>query len=51
MDVAAGAGGAGFIVFYCPKEKAQLRKAMAEKNAPEFQFKFDFEGSKVVFNS
>ena len=45
-----GAGGGGFIVFYCPKEKAALRKAMAAKNAPEFQFKFDFEGSKIVFN-
>ena len=46
-----GAGGGGFIVFYCPKEKSALRKAMAGKNAPEFQFKFDFEGSKIVFNS
>ena len=45
-----GAGGGGFIVFYCPKEKAALRKAMASKNAPEFQFRFDFEGSKIVFN-
>ena len=45
-----GAGGGGFIVFYCPREKAQLREAMAAKNAPEFAFKFDFEGSKIVFN-
>ena len=46
-----GAGGGGFMVFYCPADKASLRKAMASKGAPEFQFKFDFEGSKVVFNS
>lgn len=46
-----GAGGGGFIVFYCEAEKARLRKAMAAKNAPEFSFKFDFDGSKIMFNS
>jgi D-glycero-alpha-D-manno-heptose-7-phosphate kinase len=45
-----GAGGGGFMVFYCPHDKSKLREAMKKKNAPEFQFKFDFEGSKVVFN-
>jgi len=45
-----GAGGGGFIVFYCPRDKSKLRAAMKQKNAPEFQFKFDFEGSKIVFN-
>ncbi len=45
-----GAGGGGFMVFYCPHDKSKLRTAMAEKNAPEFQFKFDFDGSKIVFN-
>jgi len=45
-----GAGGGGFIVFYCPGEKSKLRAAMKEKSAPEFHFKFDFEGSKIVFN-
>ena len=45
-----GAGGGGFIVFYCPESKAKLRQAMAAANAPEFPFKFDFEGSKIVFN-
>lgn len=45
-----GAGGGGFIVFYCPGEKSKLRQAMKAVNAPEFQFKFDFEGSKIVFN-
>lgn len=45
-----GAGGGGFIVFYCPGEKGKLRSAMKAKNAPEFSFKFDFEGSKIVFN-
>ena len=45
-----GAGGGGFIVFYCPGEKSKLRQAMKAANAPEFAFKFDFEGSKIVFN-
>ncbi|MEM2137550.1 MAG: hypothetical protein QW568_00495 [Candidatus Anstonellaceae archaeon] len=45
-----GAGGGGFIVFYCPSDKSKLRAAMKTKNAPEFQFRFDFEGSKIVFN-
>jgi len=46
-----GAGGGGFIVFYCPHDKAKLREAMKKKNAPEFQFNFDFEGSKIIFNA
>ncbi|MFA4982701.1 MAG: galactokinase [Candidatus Micrarchaeia archaeon] len=46
-----GAGGGGFIVFYCPSGKSKLREAMKAKNAPEFAFKFDFEGSKTIFNS
>ena len=45
-----GAGGGGFIVFYCPNERSKLREAMKAANAPEFAFKFDFEGSKIVFN-
>ena len=45
-----GAGGGGFIVFYCPNERSKLREAMKAQNAPEFAFKFDFEGSKIVFN-
>ena len=46
-----GAGGGGFMVFYCPRDRAKLRSAMAAKNAPEFAFRFDFEGSKIVFNA
>ena len=47
---AGNIGGGGFIVFYCPGEKSKLRAAMKAKSAPEFHFKFDFEGSKIVFN-
>ena len=45
-----GAGGGGFVVFYCPGEKSKIRAAMKAKSAPEFKFQFDFEGSKIVFN-
>jgi D-glycero-alpha-D-manno-heptose-7-phosphate kinase len=45
-----GAGGGGFIVFYCPGDKSKLRQAMKAAGAPEFTFQFDFEGSKIVFN-
>lgn len=45
-----GAGGGGFIVFYCPEEKAKLRAAMQKKGAAYFPIRFDFEGSKIIFN-
>ncbi len=45
-----GAGGGGFVVFYCPGDKSKLRAAMNAKNAPEFEFKFESEGSKIIFN-
>jgi len=44
-----GAGGGGFILFYCPVEKqAQVRKAL--KNLRELPFRFDRNGSQVIFN-
>lgn len=43
-----GAGGGGFILFYCPQEKqAGFRKAMAKYR--ELDFKFDSFGSKVIY--
>ncbi len=46
-----GAGGGGFLMFYCPSEKkADLRAAMREQGLKEMQFDFDFEGAKVVVN-
>jgi D-glycero-alpha-D-manno-heptose-7-phosphate kinase len=42
-----GAGGGGFILFYCPKEKQQkLIKAMPVRH---FDFKFDNEGTKLIY--
>ncbi len=41
-----GAGGGGFMLFYCPKDKQQnLIKAMPVRH---FDFKFDNEGTKLI---
>ena len=42
------AGGAGFILFYCPREKQdKFRNTMSELN--EMIFNFDSEGSKIIY--
>lgn len=42
-----GAGGAGFILFYCPKERQEaFRKAMP---VTEMKFHFDDFGSKIIY--
>jgi D-glycero-alpha-D-manno-heptose-7-phosphate kinase len=46
----SGAGGGGFLMFYCEEGKAQLREAMRRAGLRELNFRFDFEGSKVVFD-
>jgi D-glycero-alpha-D-manno-heptose-7-phosphate kinase len=46
-----GAGGGGFLLFYCPNShKRRLREAIAEEGLREMQFDFDFEGAKVVMD-
>ena len=43
-----GAGGAGFILFYCPKENQEaFRLKMSQFN--EFKFNFENFGSQVVY--
>jgi len=42
-----GAGGGGFLMFYCD-EKAKLRQAMKEEGLREVRFRFDFEGTKIL---
>jgi D-glycero-alpha-D-manno-heptose-7-phosphate kinase len=43
-----GAGGGGFMLFYCEKEKqAQLKKALHNFNT--FDFKFERDGSKIIY--
>ncbi|MEP1033775.1 hypothetical protein [Ekhidna sp.] len=42
-----GAGGGGFLLFMCPKEKqSELSQALGLRS---FDFKFDEEGSKVIY--
>lgn len=43
-----GAGGAGYLLFYCPQEfQPALRSAM--KELTELRFTFDFNGSNIIF--
>lgn len=46
----SGAGGGGFLMFYCEEGKAQVREAMRRAGLRELNFRFDFEGSKVIFD-
>jgi D-glycero-alpha-D-manno-heptose-7-phosphate kinase len=43
-----GAGGGGFLLFLAADHK-QLRSAMAQAGLEEVRFRFDFEGTKVLF--
>ena len=43
-----GAGGGGFLMFYV-EEKTKLRNAMTAVGLQEVRFRFDFEGTKIVF--
>lgn len=46
----SGAGGGGFLMLYCDEDKASLREAMRKAGLRELNFRFEFEGSKVVFD-
>jgi len=43
-----GAGGGGFLLFYCENKKGQLRDFMKKQGLKELKFKFDHEGCKIV---
>jgi len=43
-----GAGGGGFLLFYCEDKKEQLRKAMAGQGLKEQPFRFEIEGVKII---
>lgn len=46
-----GAGGGGFLMFYCEGEaKRNVRKVMAAEGLPEVAFRFEREGSKIIIN-
>src|SRR5262245_41216303 len=44
-----GAGGGGFLMFYAPQPD-RVRDAMAEAGLDEVRFRFDFDGTRVVFS-
>ena len=44
-----GAGGGGFLLFYA-SDRNRLRHAMARAGLEEVRFRFDFEGTKVLFS-
>ena len=46
----SGAGGGGFLMLYCEDGKAQVREALRHAGLRELNFRFEFEGSKVVFD-
>jgi len=43
-----GAGGGGFLLFYA-EEHRRVREAMTRAGLEEVRFRFDFEGTKVLF--
>lgn len=45
-----GAGGGGFLMFYCPGNRTDLREAMLTQGLRELRFRFDDRGSTVVAN-
>ena len=45
-----GAGGGGFLTLYCEGNTTPLREAMRAAGLRQLNFRFDFEGSKVIFD-
>ena len=43
-----GAGGGGFLMFYA-EDRNRVRHAMSQAGLEEVRFRFDFEGTKVLF--
>lgn len=46
-----GAGGGGFIMFYCPYEKSKLIQSLKKFNIYPMWFAFEFEGAKKIFSN
>ena len=47
-----GAGGGGFLLFYCAAHARQhLRESMAQEGLREMNFEFDLQGAKVLMNA
>ena len=46
-----GAGGGGFLLFYCDKNKKQLREALLKEGLKELPFRLDADGCKLIYQS
>jgi D-glycero-alpha-D-manno-heptose-7-phosphate kinase len=44
-----GAGGGGFLLFYA-EDRNRLRHAMARAGLEEVRFRFELEGTKVMYS-
>ena len=44
-----GAGGGGFLLLYCPHERARLVSAMSKLGLSPMWFAFEHEGAKIVY--
>ena len=44
-----GAGGGGFMMLYCPRERARLVSAMEGLGLTPMRFSFEREGARIVF--
>jgi D-glycero-alpha-D-manno-heptose-7-phosphate kinase len=45
-----GAGGGGFLMLYCDEGREKVRAALEGQGLKEMRFRFDFEGTKVIYN-
>ena len=46
-----GAGGGGFLMFYCPTEyRRKLRQLMTNEGLREMRFCIDYEGATILLN-
>ena len=47
-----GAGGGGFLMFYCVNNhKSKLIQTMQKMGLPWHRFHFDFDGTKIMVNT
>ncbi len=46
-----GAGGGGFLMFYCPHDRSKLISAMKKIGLAPTWFLFEHEGAKIIFHS
>jgi D-glycero-alpha-D-manno-heptose-7-phosphate kinase len=45
-----GAGGGGFLMLFCQEGRQKVRTALSKLGLIEIRFRFDLEGSKVIYN-